>query len=34
VEVFPSAGHALFIDQAKRFNALLERFLMQIDSPR
>jgi microsomal epoxide hydrolase len=26
-EVFPGAGHALFIDQAPRFNASLDAFL-------
>lgn len=27
IEVFDQAGHALFVDEAERFNSLLERFL-------
>jgi non-heme chloroperoxidase len=27
IAVFPKAGHALFVDDAKRFNALMENFL-------
>lgn len=30
VEVFKKAGHALFVDQAERFNALLEKFAARI----
>jgi microsomal epoxide hydrolase len=30
VEVFPDAGHALFVDQAERFNALLEGFVQPL----
>ena len=29
VEVFPKAGHALFVDEAERFNQLLDDFLRQ-----
>jgi microsomal epoxide hydrolase len=29
VEVFPRAGHALFVDEAERFNQLLDDFLRQ-----
>jgi non-heme chloroperoxidase len=34
VEVFRDAGHAMFIDEPQRFNAVVERFLVQIDSTR
>jgi microsomal epoxide hydrolase len=27
IAVFPNAGHALFVDEAKRFNALMGKFL-------
>jgi hypothetical protein len=27
IAVFPKAGHALFVDDSKRFNALLAAFL-------
>jgi pimeloyl-ACP methyl ester carboxylesterase len=27
IAVFPKAGHALFVDESKRFNALLAAFL-------
>jgi len=30
VEVFRDAGHALFVDQPERFNALLDRFLERL----
>jgi non-heme chloroperoxidase len=33
-EVVRDAGHALFVDRPDRFNALLERFLLQLDTPR
>jgi pimeloyl-ACP methyl ester carboxylesterase len=31
LEWFPDAGHALFVDEAERFNALLESFLKGVD---
>jgi len=34
VEVFDDAGHALFIDQADRFNALLDGFLLRLAAAR
>jgi len=33
-EVFPNAGHALFVDQAQNFNRLLQRFLDDLDHAR
>jgi microsomal epoxide hydrolase len=32
LEVFESAGHALFVDEAERFNALLDEFLAALPS--
>ena len=29
IEVFQQAGHALFVDEPQRFNALLEQFLRE-----
>ena len=34
VEVFKDAGHALFVDRAERFNAVLERFLGRLAAAR
>ena len=34
VEVFADAGHALFVDEPERFNALVERFLAEKVWPR
>lgn len=33
IEVFDQAGHALFVDEAERFNNLLERFLATVAAP-
>ena len=33
LEIFPEAGHALFVDQRARFNQLLRQFLRQIATP-
>jgi len=33
LEIFPEAGHALFVDESARFNQLLRQFLGQIVSP-
>ena len=33
-EVFPNAGHALFVDEEERFNLLLQRFLMAMEPTR
>jgi pimeloyl-ACP methyl ester carboxylesterase len=32
-EVFEDAGHALFVDDAERFNALLRAFLHDVPAP-
>jgi len=33
LELFPEAGHALFVDEAERFNALLAEFLASLPAP-
>jgi pimeloyl-ACP methyl ester carboxylesterase len=34
LEAFDGAGHALFVDQAEKFNAVIEEFLRGLPSPR
>lgn len=34
MEIFENVGHALFVDEADRFNALLDEFLNGLTQPR